>query len=102
MNRRRTTWLLGLLLCSRASIASAHDFWMQPSEYWVAPDALTSVMLQVGHGPSRQRSPIAARRITRFQALTPGGVSLDMHDRLQMGQAAEDADFRFEKPGTYL
>jgi uncharacterized GH25 family protein len=80
----------------------AHDFWLQPSEYWMAPDALTPLTLQVGHGPFRQRSPIPARRITRFQAISPTGAIIELHEHLQLGQAAEDGDFRFKSPGAYV
>ena len=39
-----------------ASSAGAHDFWVQPTVFWVQPLAATPMTLQVGHGPSRQRS----------------------------------------------
>jgi len=93
---------LGLLVCSRASFVAAHDFWLQPSEYWISPDALTSMTLQVGHGSFRQRSPIPARRITRFQAIAPKGAVVDLHEQLRLGQAAEDGDFRLKNPGAYV
>jgi uncharacterized GH25 family protein len=94
--------LLGLLVCSHASFVAAHDFWLQPNEYWISPDALTSMTLQVGHGSFRQRSLIPARRITRFQAIAPKGAVVDLHERLRLGQAAEDGDFRLKNPGTYV
>src|SRR5258707_2128554 len=58
--------------------------------------------LQVGHGPFRQRSPIPLRRITRFQAIAPNGMAVDLHQRLRLGQGAEDGDFRLSDPGTYV
>jgi len=102
LKRRGVTLLIGLLACSRASLVAAHDFWLQPNEYRVDPDALTSMTLQVGHGPFRQRSPIPARRITRFEARTPEGAVVDLHGELRQGPAAEDADFRLKKPGAYI
>jgi uncharacterized GH25 family protein len=99
---RRFALLLGLLVCTRASFIEAHDFWLQPSEYWINPDTLDSMTLQVGHGPFRQRSPIPARRITRFQAIAPNGMAVDLHQRLRLGQGAEDGDFRLNDPGTYV
>ena len=89
-------------MCSRASLVAAHDFWVQPSEYWITPDALTSMTLQVGHGPFRQRSPIPARRITRFQALAPEGGLVDLREQLRLGLPEEDGDFRLNTPGTYV
>ena len=100
--RHKFALLLGLLVCSWASFIEAHDFWLQPSEYWVEPDTLDSMTLQVGHGPFRQRSPIPLRRITRFQAIAPNGMAVDVHQRLRLGQGAEDGDFRLNDPGTYV
>jgi uncharacterized GH25 family protein len=93
---------LWLLVCCHASLVAAHDFWVQPGEYWASPGALTSMTLQVGHGPFRQRSPIPARRITRFQAIAPDGAVIDLHDELRLGGAADDGDFRLKDPGAYL
>ena len=100
--RHKFALLLGLLVCSWASFIEAHDFWLQPSEYWIEPDTLDSMTLQVGHGPFRQRSPIPLRRITRFQAIAPNGMAVDVHRRLRLGQGAEDGDFRLNDPGTYV
>lgn len=102
MIRRGTALFLGLLLWCRTGPAIAHDFWLQPTEYWVSPDALTSLTLQVGHGPFRQRSPIPARRITRFEAIAPKGTVVDLHEGLRLGGATEDGDFRLRNPGTYV
>jgi uncharacterized GH25 family protein len=102
LNHPRAAVLLGLLVLSRWSFAQAHDFWLQPSAYWIDADALTPLTLQVGHGPFRQRSPIPARRITRFQAIPPRGGVLDLHAQLRLGEAAEDADFRFKETGGYI
>jgi uncharacterized GH25 family protein len=102
LNHRSVALLLGLLVCSRAPLVEAHDFWLQPSDYWISPNTLTSMTLQVGHGPFRQRSPIPARRITRFQAIAPKGTVLDLHEQLRLGQGAEDGDFRLKDPGAYV
>lgn len=102
MNSRGVASVLGILVCAHASLVAAHDFWLQPNEYWISPDALTTMTLQVGHGPFRQRSPIPARRITRFQAIAPKGTVIDLHEQLRLGEAAEDGDFRFAIPGAYV
>jgi hypothetical protein len=98
---------LGLALAfAPRSAWAAHDFWLQPSEYWMSPDALTSMTLQVGHGPFRQRSPIPARRITRFQAIAPEGAVVDLREQLRLGEASEDAEgpasFTMPDAGTWL
>jgi hypothetical protein len=102
LDHRSAAALLGILICSRGSFATAHDFWLQPSDYWIAPDALTSLTLQVGHGPFRQRSPITARRITRFQAISSKGTAVDLQEHLQLGQPLEDGDFWLKTPGVYV
>jgi uncharacterized GH25 family protein len=101
-NAHRAASLLGMLLCSRAPLILAHDFWLQPNEYWINSGALTGMTLQVGHGPFRQRSPIPSRRITQFQAIAPNGEILELKDRLRLGQAEEDGDLTFKDPGVYV
>ena len=81
---------------------TAHDFWIQPTRFWVQPDIVTAMTLQVGHGPYRQRSPIAATRITRFDAIGPTGSLLDLRPRLHPGNGPEDGNFQLQAPGTYL
>jgi uncharacterized GH25 family protein len=94
--------LLGLLVFFRGSQVTAHDFWLQPREYWINPGALTPMTVQVGHGPFRQRSPIPARRITRFQVIDPLGAAVGLHEQLRLGEATEDGDFRLKDPGAYV
>ena len=101
MNHRSVILHLALL-CSQASVAAAHDFWLQPSEYWTSPGTLTPLTLQVGHGSFRQRSPIPMRRITRFEAIGPKGAVVDLHEQLRLGQPAEDGDFQLKNSGVYI
>jgi uncharacterized GH25 family protein len=82
--------------------AEAHDFWVQPSSYRIAPDAAVPITLQVGHGPFRQRSPLPLGRITRFEAVTPGGTAVDLRSNLHLGRPTEDGELQFREPGTYL
>src|ERR1700710_3021901 len=102
--RGRSPWATALAIlavCGGAPVA-AHDFWVQPSAYWVAPSAATAMTLQVGHGPARQRSPIPNRRIIRFDAVGPDGSVADLRHRLQLGQPLKDGDFALQRPGAYL
>jgi uncharacterized GH25 family protein len=96
---RAASFAFGLLVLSRAS---AHDFWIEPSKYWVSATATTSMTLQVGHGPYRQRSPIPVRRITEFQAIAPDGRRIDLRDRLRPGEPTKDGDFALAESGTYV
>lgn len=102
MNHRNAALFFGLLLVARASGIAAHDFWLQPSQYWVDADAPTAMTLQVGHGPYRQRSPIPERRIIRYQAIDAQGTAVNLREQLQLGQPAQDGDFRLRTPGVYI
>src|SRR5258707_15838691 len=99
MAHRRTALVLGLLVCSPASFIEAHDFWLQPSEYWINPDTLDSMTLQVGHGPFRQRSPIPVRRITRFQAVSPSGMAVELPQEHLVGHSGGEGVFWPHTPG---
>lgn len=82
--------------------AGAHDFWVQPAQYWLRPEDASSVTLQVGHGPFRQRSPIPLSRITRFEAIGPDGVAIDLRGGLHVGGSADDGALKLSKPGVYV
>ena len=58
-------------------------------------------MLQVGHGPARQRSPIPIERITGFWSVGPDGT-IDRRSSLALGAPDADARLAFGKPGTYI
>src|SRR5215510_5679964 len=88
----RITGLVLLMGICYARVATAHEFWVQPSEFWLTPPAALSVTLQVGDSRSRQESPIPPQRITRFEAIGPTGATVDMRS----GAA------RLDKSGAYL
>jgi uncharacterized GH25 family protein len=90
---------LGLTL---AGAAAAHDFWLQPAAFWTAPGATTAITLQVGHGPFRQRTPIALRRIVRFTANGPGGETADLRGALRLGGPTEDGAIQLSGPGAHV
>ncbi|WP_448097079.1 DUF4198 domain-containing protein [Luteibacter yeojuensis] len=80
----------------------AHDFWVQPQAFLVQPVQATSLTLQVGHGPYRQRSPIALQRIARFQAFGPSDQHVDLRGTLHLGDGIGDGDITLPHAGTYL
>ena len=88
--------LIGLGI-ARAS--HAHEFWVQPGEFQLAPGTTLSVALHVGDGPTRQRSPIPLHRITRFDAFGPSGDPLDVRASLA---ATAKRDVVLDVPGTYV
>lgn len=97
-----TSYFALLLGVCYATSGSAHDFWVQPNEYWLKPQVVTPLTLQVGHGPYRQRSPMPLSRITRFEAATPSGTIVNLRGNLHPGGNTEDANVRFSEPGAYV
>jgi uncharacterized GH25 family protein len=90
-----------MALCCASSV-DAHDFWLQPNEYWLGRQVVLPLTLQVGHGPFRQRSPIPLSRITRFAAIAPNGTVIDLRGSLHLAGNTEDGDVRFPSPGAYV
>jgi uncharacterized GH25 family protein len=93
----RTTIRRVHFLIARAG--QAHEFWVQPSKFQIAPSAALSIALQVGDGPMRQRSRIPLHRITRFDAIGPSGELIDLRASLA---ATAKHDVTFDAPGTYV
>lgn len=85
-----------------AAPALAHDFWIQPKAFRVAPGGAVPLSLQVGHGTERERSAMPQQRIVRLEAVAPGGSRIDLRQSLHMGKAQGDASVRFAKPGLYV
>jgi uncharacterized GH25 family protein len=90
------------LFAAFAGRALGHDFWVQPRDYWTTPDRSAPYQLLVGHGASRQRSPITAGRIVRFVAVGPSGAVTDLRGSLHLGAAADDGSVRLLERGTYV
>jgi uncharacterized GH25 family protein len=97
--RLRAAFLIAGLVAATA--VSAHDFWVQPRAFQLPPGGATPFTLQVGHGPYRQRSPIPAQRIKRFDRVGPSG-SDDLRAALRIGGDTDDGRLAFPGRGTYL
>lgn len=93
--------LIMTLFACIAGTAAAHDFWVQPGKFQTVPGETIAFTLQVGHGPYRQRSPIAASRVQRFQLLGPS-ISEDIRGSLRPGGRADDGSIRLPGSGTYM
>jgi uncharacterized GH25 family protein len=81
---------------------AAHDFWIQPGAFQI--DARTTVpfTLQVGHGSTRQRSPIGARRIVRIDTIAPDGSARDLREQMHLGAPDSDGAATLPAAGTYV
>ena len=81
--------------------AAAHDFWVQPLSFWIAPNTAVMTTLQVGHGEFRQRWTAEASRVVRFDSIGPGGVT-DHRRELRAGSMDQDHLVRFGPEGAYV
>ncbi len=82
-------------------VAGAHDFWLQPTTFNLAPGQATSMIVEVGHGRDRQKSLIEADRVTRFDDINPDG-HVDLRPWLKLGDANVDTQLKFAKRGVQL
>lgn len=93
------TALAGLAI---GSMAAAHDFWIQPSRFWIAPGGATSIAILVGHGPARQRWVLRLNRVVGLVSVGPNGRRIDQSDRLSQGTYAPDAELTLADPGVHV
>ena len=82
--------------------ALAHDFWIQPSRFWIAPGGATSLAILVGHGPARQRWVLRLNRVVALFSVGPGGRRVDHSSKLSQGTYAPDAELTFPAPGLHV
>jgi uncharacterized GH25 family protein len=89
------------LCIAAATAAAAHDFWVQPTRFWTAPNAVVPTSLQVGHGKDRVRWDSDIRRITAFRSLGPDGVKDHMAE-LRVSAMEQDHPVKFGPAGAYI
>ncbi len=80
--------LAGLCLMLLAVPAQAHDFWIQPSRFQVAPGSALPVTFQVGHGKFRERWS-NNNRILLLGNFYPDGSRRDRRPHLRSGGPAD-------------
>lgn len=85
-----------------AAAGTAHDFWIQPNRFWVAPGTATSLAILVGHGPARQRWVLRLNRVIALFSVGPGGRRIDHSGALSQGTYAPDARLAFAAQGVHV
>lgn len=95
---RRLPILAALSALFLAVPALAHDFWLQPSRYLVAPGQPVAASLWVGHGANRGLYDADIRRVVSLKSHGPDGV---VERRGQIRQGGEGS-FSFAQPGTHV
>jgi len=93
-------YLPALLLATAAFTAAAHEFWLLPPQFFVAPGTTLNLRLFVGENFAGERWAGKSNRVTRFEHYAPAGpVSL-----LSAATAADTLypTVTFAQPGTHL
>jgi hypothetical protein len=78
----------------------AHDFWIQPTRYKIAPGAADNLTIEVGHAQFRSRWSGDLERVVRFEDIGHGG-RLDLRGDLHPNPD-RDAALTFAAPGAQL
>jgi uncharacterized GH25 family protein len=100
MNAIRTSVLGALLIATTVPhAAKAHEFWLQPQQFWSQPAQAMPLSMRVGHGDHSARSSIPARRITRFEVIGPGDDAMDLRSKVHPGA---DMELQLDEPGAYV
>lgn len=94
-------WMLLALAALVALPALAHDVWLQPTRFWIAPGENTAVSFQVGHGSNRERWGVDPSRVIRFDSLGPAGT-VDRLAALRAVGLAQDSAMSFADAGAHL
>ena len=100
--RRLRILAIAALVAVSSGGALAHDFWIQPSSFWIAPGSATSLGILVGHGPARQRWVLRLNRVAALFSVGPGGRRTDHSGKLSQGTYARDAELDFPAPGLHV
>ena len=91
--------VVSLALCAVAVPAIAHDFWLQPQRFQIAPNAPLGATFLVGHGQFRERWA-NNDRIVQLNAIF-AGRSVDRRSALR-SDGAVDLVTRFAVPGLHV
>lgn len=85
-----------------AGSVAAHDLWLQPEPFWIAPRAVAATSVQVGHGTNRERWAVDVARVLSLRSFGPAGGVVDRLPTLRASGLGRDAAFRFDRPGTHV
>lgn len=82
--------------------AAAHDFWVQPLNFWIQPNSEVLARFQVGHGELRERWDADPARVLEFRSLGPGGATADHRGALSAGSMDQDHPVALGAAGTHV
>lgn len=93
----RAVWLAMVGACV-AIPAYAHDFWLQPGQFWTAPRVPVPVSLLVGHGANRALWDADIRRVTSLRSVGPNSA-VDQQGTIRQGGVGR---MSFSTPGVHV
>jgi len=73
--RAITTVCLTIATLSSALAASAHDFWLEPTQYHIDAPGLVPVSVMIGHPSDQMTWPVSADRVVALRTLSTDGVT---------------------------
>jgi hypothetical protein len=93
--------LAAAALLSGAAAAEAHEFWLQPDRFQVAPRATSPAVLMVGIGEDRERWGVGPAKVARLEVRGPEGVR-DARAALRAPGGPADALLSYAAPGLHV
>lgn len=96
----RSLSLVLVVLCW-ALPAGAHDFWLQPRSFWIAPGSVAPVSMLVGHGRDRAPWAVSVDRVLVLRSIGPRG-SQEHRPALRGMRSAAEVALPFTAPGTHV
>ena len=96
--RRIAGFFVPLLI---AGSASAHDFWLQPRSWQAVPDAPMPFVVEVGHGPFRQKWGADGGHLLALGDLARGGT-IDIRALFKAGGEQPHLTRIFQRKGLHV
>lgn len=84
-----------------ATVANAHDLWMQPKSFRIEPGAVAPMTVFVGHGADRQRWGVGIDRVVLLRSLSPAGV-VDHKPSLRPASFSQDFPIQLGGSGVHV
>ena len=66
-------WFILIVILGLASPSVAHDFWIEPTDFWPATGDRVPLLLRVGQDLSGERLPYMAEWFSDYRVVAPGG-----------------------------
>lgn len=87
--------------CAVGIPALAHDFWLQPASFWIAPQSTVATSMKVGHGPDREAWGADLNRVLMIRSLGPTR-EVDHRPTLLASKAGQDVALTFSEAGAHV